>query len=235
MVAHKIFFNVIYFREHLKKFKNDIEKLEYLKYVKNEYTDLYYHYNDAELGIYLKEHKMDDKVEINYMVNLFTNNVNRVESSRYSSFLKNIGNYLLPFVEKEINNLIADLNEPLRIRELKKTEDLISPDDAKPALKADSDAFCILKFRWQKENVLLPYLFEVLLDEGFISHSDYENRHDFIEQSFLKKNGKPFPSKESDQSELNYRSNSKNNKKPRNAFKVDRVAEKLKAKAKRPK
>ena len=90
----------------------------------------------------------------------------------------------------------------------------------------------IIKLHWQKDNVLLPYLFDVLFKEGFISETDLANRNKFIEQSFLKKNGKGFPAKEVVQTRNNYLTNEKTEKKPRNAFMVDKIAKKLNAKKK---
>ena len=81
----------------------------------------------------------------------------------------------------------------------------------------------IIKMRWKKENVLLPYLFKVLFEEGFISETDYKMRHKFIEQSFNRKNGLPFTFKISDQTESNYKTNIKTNHKPKNAFMIDKV------------
>lgn len=234
MKDYKLFFNVIQFKDYLKKFKDASEKLEYLKYVKNEYSDLFYHYNDVELGMFLKEHNLDDKVEINYLVGLFTNKLNRVDGSMYASFLKNIRDRLLPFVEKEISILNTELNEPTLNKEIKNNEDLVSPEVIKTASDVIVNPNNLIKLRWQKENVLLTYLFDALFKEGFISNDDYSDRHKFIAQSFIKSNGKPFTSKESDQSQLNYSNNKKTNKKPRNAFKVDRVIEKVKSKTKKP-
>lgn len=175
---------------------------------------------------------------------VFEFNFKRIKGHLNSLKDKNEKISYLEYVKKEAkqnklyfvnNDKLIDLLENIEI-EIEYIDRVPNiPISVKPQIVNNPKMNHLIKFRWQKDNVLLPYLFEVLLDEGFISQSDYEDRHKFIEQSFLKKNGKPFTAKETDQSEVNYHSNTKTNKKPRNAFKVDRIAEKLKSKEKKPK
>ena len=95
--------------------------------------------------------------------------------------------------------------------------------NASPTLKEN------IKLHWQDDNSLVPYLFKLLLDEGFISGGDFADRKQFIEQSICKKNGEIFTAKEV----ASYESGMKVNKNgvPKKAEKVQRAISKLKAKS----
>ena len=87
-----------------------------------------------------------------------------------------------------------------------------------------------IRLHWQSDDTLIPYLMKRLFDEGFINNADYELRKDFIEQSFYKRSGKIFTSKEVSAVESNTKANRKSNYKPGKAHKVDRVIGDLKSK-----
>lgn len=223
MEIRKEYFNVMALKEHLGLYytgKNSKSRLSFLNFLKEEYEDLCNHYTDDDVEVFLKQHDMyvDFYQEMDFAYSNYDNSV--VKNSRFSYFLGVVSKSLLTFVIKEINK-IENLN--------KLTENDINNQINDSEMRIGDT----IKMKWQKDNVLIPYLFELLFNEGFILQSDYEDRHKFIEQSFLKKSGKPFTAKESDQMELNYKSNSKSNKKPRNGFKAERVVEKLKSKEKK--
>lgn len=82
-----------------------------------------------------------------------------------------------------------------------------------------------VRFHWQDDNTLIPYLIKLLYDEGFISPADWENRKEFIEQSFFKKNGGIFKANEVPAVEQGIELNK--NSKPQKSFKDERVMKKL--------
>lgn len=137
-------------------------------------------------------------------------------------------NKYLFFKQTVLDNLIDEINIEIEFLNISLNYSE-KPETDKAQLSKNTN---LVKLRWQKDNVLLPYLFDVLFNEGFLDEKDLVDRHKVIAQSFLKNNGKPFTAKESDSAEGCYRSNTKSNGKPRNAYKVDKVIERLKKKSK---
>ena len=85
-----------------------------------------------------------------------------------------------------------------------------------------------VRFHWQDDNTLIPYLIKLLYNEGFISPADWENRKEFIEQSFYKNEGDIFTAKEVASVEHGMKYNV--GEKPRKSFKAERIVKKMKLK-----
>ena len=111
-------------------------------------------------------------------------------------------------IERFFDNLEIEIDF---YKEKQKIESTVNIPTSEVISKQIPDNSILIRLHWQDDDTLIPYLMKRLFDEGFINNADYELRKDFIEQSFYKKSGKIFTSKEVSAVESNTKANRKSN------------------------